>query len=414
MATPLATITAFASSGGSTPPWPREPLKTSDFRAALTGLRPKADYCISAPSGARPVSAPALVERVQSTVGYRPVDDRDITDIAVIIVTYNSAGWIRACLRSVFARLGGLVADVIVVDAESRDRTVDIVTTEFPAVRLIRCRNRGFGYANNRALMTCDARYVLFLNPDTEILDGTISGLVDGLDRRPGVGLIGVRQVNGAGELDPTIRRFPNALRGFGDAMSAERLSRRPPWLGERETDLSVYDGEVECDWTSGSFMLARREALESSGFFDERFFMYSEETDLCKRIKAAGWDVRHLPSMTIRHYGADVTVEPTLESLQFHSRIAYARKHFSRVHRGLYFAVLVLALSLRSAYPGRGKVARRRREASRAALRTVLGRLPVPYGPPSRYSVASEERPPRPQGGGDRTPDVERPAARA
>jgi N-acetylglucosaminyl-diphospho-decaprenol L-rhamnosyltransferase len=342
------------------------------------------------------------------------VNDRDITDIAVIIVTYNSAGWIRACLHSVFARLGGLVADVVVVDAESRDRTVDIVAAEFPAVRLIRCRNRGFGYANNRALMTCDARYVLFLNPDTEILDGTLSGLVDDLDHRPGVGLIGVRQVNGEGDLDPTIRRFPNALRALGDALSAERLPRRPRWLGERETDLAVYDGEVECDWTSGSFMLARREALESSGFFDERFFMYSEETDLCKRIKEAGWEVRHLPSMTIRHYGADVTVEPTLESLQFHSRIDYARKYFSRVHRGLYFAVLVLALSLRSAYPGRGEVARRRREASRAALKTVLGRSPVPYGPPSRYSVASEERPPRPQGSGDRTPDVERPAARA
>jgi len=342
------------------------------------------------------------------------VDDRDITDIAVIIVTYNSAGWIRACLRSVFARLGGLVADVVVVDAESQDRTVDIVTTEFPAVRLIRCRNRGFGYANNRALMTCDARYVLFLNPDTEILKGTMSGLVDALDRRPGVGLIGVRQVNGGGDLDPTIRRFPNALRGLGDAVSAERLPRRPKWLGERETDLSVYDCEVECDWTSGSFMLARREALESSGFFDERFFMYSEETDLCKRIKEAGWEVRHLPSMTIRHYGADATIEPSLESLQFHSRMAYARKHFSRPHRALYFAVVALALSLRSVYPGRGEVARRRREASRAALKTILGRSPVPYGSPSKYSVASDDRPPRRHADGEPARDIDQPAARA
>jgi GT2 family glycosyltransferase len=342
------------------------------------------------------------------------VDDRDITDIAVIIVTYNSAGWIRACLHSVFARLGGLVADVVVVDAESRDRTVEIVASEFPAVRVIRCRNRGFGYANNRALMTCDARYVLFLNPDTEILRGTIAGLVDGLDRRPGVGLIGVRQVNGAGDLDPTIRRFPNALRALGDNFSAERLPGRPRWLGERETDLALYDCEVECDWTSGSFMLARREALESSGFFDERFFMYSEETDLCKRIKAAGWEVRHLPSMTIRHYGADVTVEPSLESLQFHSRIVYARKYFSRTHRALHFAVLALALALRSVYPGRGEVAGRRREASRAALRTILGRSPVPHGPPSKYSVASEERPPRSSTGDDSASDIERPAARA
>jgi N-acetylglucosaminyl-diphospho-decaprenol L-rhamnosyltransferase len=350
---------------------------------------------------------------VDNDFGFDLVGDNDITDMAVIIVSYNSAGWIRACLRSVFGRLGRLGADVVVVDAESRDQTVDIVAAEFPAVRLIRSRNRGFGYANNRALMTCDARYVLFLNPDTEILDGSLSGLINALDRRPSVGLIGVRQVNGDGDLDPTIRYFPNALRALGDNFSAERLPGRPRWLGEREINPALYDTEVECDWTSGSFMLARREALESSGFFDERFFMYSEETDLCKRIKAAGWEVRHLPSMTIRHYGADVTVDPSLESLQFHSRIAYARKHFSRIHRALYFAVVALALALRSVYAGRGELARRRREASRAAVKTILGRSPVPHGPPSEYSVASEERPDQPPTSGDPAPDIDRPAAR-
>ncbi len=331
----------------------------------------------------------------------------DDIDIAIIIVTYNSAGWIEACLNSLFSNLGGLVADVVVVDAGSLDRTVDIVAAGFPGVRLIRCRNRGFGYANNRALMTCDARYVLFLNPDTEILKGSIGDLIDGLDRRPGVGLVGVRQVNAEGDLDPTIRRFPNALRAFGDNFSAERLPKRPRWLGEREVDLALYDCEVECDWTSGSFMLARREALESSGFFDERFFMYSEETDLCWRIKSAGWEVRHLPSMTIRHYGADVPVKPSLESLKFHSRISYARKHFSRTHRALHFAVLTAALSLRSVYAGRGEVGRRRRTASRMALRTILGRSPAPYGVPSEYAVSAAGRPSRPRARGDLGPEA-------
>jgi hypothetical protein len=342
------------------------------------------------------------------------MDDIQIADIAVIIVTYNSAGWIRACLHSVYAHLGRLVGDVVVVDAESRDQTADIVASEFPGVRLIHCRNRGFGYANNTALMTCNARYVLFLNPDTEILDGKINDLVDGLDRRPRVGLVGVRQVSAAGDVDLTIRRFPNALRALGDNFGAERLPGRPRWLGERETDLGLYDCELECDWTSGSFMLARREALESSGFFDERFFMYSEETDLCRRIKTAGWAVRHLPSMTVRHYGADAPLKRSLESLQFHSRIAYARKHFSRTHRALYFAVVALGLSLRSVHPGRGEVARRRREAGRAALKTILGRSPVPHGPPSTYSVAPDERSRRRSPAGDPAPDIDRPAARA
>ena len=106
-----------------------------------------------------------------------------LEDVAVIVVTFNSAGCIAPCLRSIYAHLGSLRADVVVVDPGSRDGTVDIVT-DFDNVRLIRCTNGGFAYANNRGLMTCDARYVLFMNPDTEILDGTLSDLVARMDER--------------------------------------------------------------------------------------------------------------------------------------------------------------------------------------------------------------------------------------
>jgi GT2 family glycosyltransferase len=240
--------------------------------------------------------------------------------------------------------------------------------------------------------MTCDARYVLFLNPDTEILRGRLSDLVARLDRRPGVGLVGVRQVNGEGHLDMTIRRFPNALRAFGDAMSAEHLPGRPRWLGERELDHSAYDCELECDWTSGSFMLARREAIESAGFMDERFFMYSEETDFCRRISKAGWGIRHFPWMTIRHYGAQLGIQPSTECLSAHSRMVYARKHFSRPHRALYFGTDLVRQSHRFLRAGRGESGRRRRAAHLAALRTLLGLLPPPHAPWSPYSVHPRE----------------------
>jgi N-acetylglucosaminyl-diphospho-decaprenol L-rhamnosyltransferase len=316
-----------------------------------------------------------------------------LDDIAIIVVSHNSARWIRPCLRSVFAHIGGLRADVVVVDADSRDQTTDIVA-EFPDARVLQCPNRGFAYANNRGLMTCDARYVLFLNPDTEILEGNLGDLVRGMDARSNVGLVGVRQVDAQGRIDMTIRHFPNALRALGDAVSAEQLPGRPRWLGERELDRGVYDREVECDWMTGSFMLARREAIESAGFLDERFFMYSEETDLCRRITSAGWDVRHVPWMTILHYGGEVGVDPSLESLSAYNRIAYARKHFSPVHRALYFGAVLLRHWLRAAFAGRGQLGKRRRVAHRAALSTLLGRSPVPHGPPSRVSVRPKERP--------------------
>jgi GT2 family glycosyltransferase len=160
-------------------------------------------------------------------------------------------------------------------------------------------------------LATTNARYVLFLNPDTVVLRGSLSALVRRMDARPDVGLAGVRQIDRAGHLALTIRRFPNAVRALGDALAAEALPRRPRWLGERELDHAVYDREVGCDWTTGSFMLARREAIESAGTVDERFFLYSEETDFCRRIRRAGWAVRHLPWMTIRHYGATAADDP-------------------------------------------------------------------------------------------------------
>jgi N-acetylglucosaminyl-diphospho-decaprenol L-rhamnosyltransferase len=316
-----------------------------------------------------------------------------LDDIAVIVVSHNSARWIRSCLRSVSAHIGALSADVVVVDAESRDGTPDLVA-DFPDVRVLRCRNRGFAYANNRGLMTCNARYVLFLNPDTEILQGSLSDLVQAMDARPQVGLTGVRQVDAEGRLDMTIRRFPSALRAFGDAFSAEHLPGRPRWLGERELDRGAYEREVDCDWTSGSFMLARREAIESAGFLDERFFMYSEETDLCRRIRSAGWEVRHLPWMTILHYGTEVGVDPRIESLTAYNRIVYARKHLSPVHHALYYGAVLVGHSLRAALVGRGEVGRRRRTAHRAAMNTLLGRSPVPHGPPSRFSVLPRERP--------------------
>ncbi len=303
-------------------------------------------------------------------------------DLAIITVSTNEANWIRPCLRTVFEHLGDIRADVVVVDNDSSDGTPDVVADEFPDARVVWSANHGFSHANNRALMTTNARYVLFLNPDTEIVSGTFEELVRAMDERPTVGLIGVKQLDGKGKLDTTIRHFPNALRAVGEAFSAERMANRPRWLGERELDLDVYEREVACDWTSGSFMLVRREAIESAGFLDERFFMYSDETDFCRRIKTAGWEIRHLPDMTIVHHEGKAGIKPHIESLNAYNRLVYARKHFSPGHRAAYSAAVYLRHGMRSVLAGSGELGKRRREANRAVLRTLLGRAPVPYEP--------------------------------
>ena len=280
-------------------------------------------------------------------------------DVCVIIVSHNGKCWLDAALGSLYASAGGLDLDVVVVD-NGADGSAAYAEERFPRARTIVCANRGFGAANNVALATADARYVLFLNPDTEFLAGNLEGLVAALDRRPRIGLAGVRQVGGGGELAPSIRRFPSTLNMLAEALAIERIPLLRRFFGERVLAPSAYERETPCDWTSGSFMLARREALADSGGFDECFFLFSEETDLCWRLKDAGWDIAHLPLVTIRHFESERSATPRMEAQAAYARLQFARKHFARV------APYRLAMALRYAL-------RARREAGRAALETVL-----------------------------------------
>ena len=257
----------------------------------------------------------------------------------------------------------------------------------------MRCVNHGFAHGNNRALMTTDARYALFLNPDTEIRKGTFEALVRHLDGQPDVGLAGVIQLTPEGEVFPTIRYFPNALRALGQALGAERLPFRATLLRERELSLERYDRIVDCDWTSGSFMLARREALESAGFLDERFFIYSEEPDLCLRIKRAGWRVCHLPEMTIVHYAGKGGIRPKMLAQDAYARMQHARKHFSLIHRGSYAAALGLGYAARALTPVRDPHRAGRRDAARAALRVLVGIEGPPFGEPPGQALRPHGR---------------------
>jgi GT2 family glycosyltransferase len=331
--------------------------------------------------------------------------DSSMHDLAIIIVSTNEAHWLRPCLRSVFGHVGDIEIDVVVADNESTDGTRELVTGEFAAARVIACENRGFSHANNRGWLACDARYALFLNPDTEILEGAFEELIGWMDAHPTIGLAGVKQVTSDGTVFPTIRRFPNALRMLGEAFGSESLPFRAPWLGERELDLARYEQEIECDWTSGSFMLARREALESAGVLDERSFIYGEEPDLCLRMRKAGWKTMHLPLMTILHHAQKAGVNPKMDAQNAFARLLYARKHFGRAHRLAFAASLMLAYALRAAMPGRTPQRRQRRAAALRSLRTMSGLTPPPFGDPPPTALAivpTEQREPLQLGEGD------------
>jgi GT2 family glycosyltransferase len=298
-------------------------------------------------------------------------------DVCAIVVSHNGKRWLDAALGSLRTHAGEIDLDVVVVDNGS-DGSAEHVERHFPGVRTLHCENRGFGHANNRGLEIADARYVLFVNPDTEVLEGTLAELVAELDRQPQVALAGARQLRRDGSLAPSIRRFPSATNMLAEALGVERVRGARRVLGERELDPREYERQRPCDWTSGSFMLARTAALEDVGHFDERFFLYSEETDLCWRLKQRGWEVVHMPQMTICHYEDDRRGSAELEAQAAYSRMQLARKHFPdaaadyRWALGLRYAIRVACA------PGRRRSAKR--EAAGAAFKTVLRGRP-PFG---------------------------------
>jgi GT2 family glycosyltransferase len=317
-----------------------------------------------------------------------------VDDLAVIIISTNEAHWVAPCLRTLFEHAGDISLDVVVADNESTDGTRELVEREFPEARVVTCPNHGFAHGNNSGYLTCDARYTLFLNPDTEVLEGTFEQLVRFMDERTDLGVVGVKQVTADGRLYPTMRRFPNALRAFGEAFGSERMPFKASWLGKRELDLALYEGEVECDWTIGSFLFVRREAIESAGLMDERFFIYGDEVDFCRRISEAGWKIVHVPAMTILHHAdkgsAARKTNPRMVAQNAFAQIQYGRKHFSPLHRTAFTGAVALYYLLRATFrAGEAEHSRKRRAASRKALRVVSGLDEPPFGQPPAQALA-------------------------
>ena len=299
-------------------------------------------------------------------------------DLAIITTSLNEAHWLRACLPTVLSSIDGLDVDIVIADIESEDDT-GALPDEFVGVRTVRCGNRGFAHANNAALATCDARYVLFLNPDTEILEGCFADTLRKLDDRPDIGMLGVPQVTSDGQIYPTIRHVATPLRAWGEAFGSERLRIARRLFAQRELDLRTYEDERLCDWTIGSFMLVRRAALTSAGPMDERFFLYCEEEDFCLRIRNAGWNILHAPWMRIVHHVGKAGVDERRERQRAFAKRQYAEKNLDGLPRVSFLAAVCVKYAIRAV----GSRSRSKRHAARRALRALVRREPPFLQPP-------------------------------
>jgi N-acetylglucosaminyl-diphospho-decaprenol L-rhamnosyltransferase len=253
-------------------------------------------------------------------------------DLSIVTVGHNTRDLLLACLASVESKR--YVIEILLVDSGSTDGTAQAVSREFPAVRVLAtAENLGFTRGSNRGLRIARGRYLLLLNPDTVLEPGALDAMVDYLEAHPDVGLVGPQLRFADGRVQPSRYGFPGRLTAFVDGTVLER------WLGDSRLlrDFHARDRDddslQDVDWLRGACMTLRREAAATAGLFDEGFFMYSEEVDLCRRVRAAGWRIAYLPSaVVVHHEGKSSEQNPAARDIHFHdSRVRYYRKHFGR-----------------------------------------------------------------------------------
>jgi GT2 family glycosyltransferase len=302
-------------------------------------------------------------------------------DLTFVIVTHNRGDLAVATIRSARSVLGALTTQWLIVDSGSSDGTPELVEQAFPDITVERHPNIGFAAANNKAIENARGRYLLFLNPDVEVAHGSFEPLVARLDQRPSIGIASVTQLDDDGHLQFTIRRDPSVLRTLAEALGLPRIPGFRA-CGERDLRADRYRGELPVDWLVGALLLVRAEALRAVGPFDERFFLYSEETDWCYRFRQAGWTVTHEPLMAVTHHTSG-TYSPDLLAQLSYAKTLFASKHYGHVRAAGIRAGLVLRHLLRNlagAMPRADGSADVRLEAERRALVVVLGLRPPPF----------------------------------
>jgi len=258
-----------------------------------------------------------------------------MVDLSVVVVSWNVRDLLRRCLCSISnVQHRASSTEVIIVDNASTDGSVAMVRTEFPDVRLIvNSGNPGFAAANNQGIAVAQGRYVLLLNPDTEVVGDALATMVAFADDHPDVGVVGPQLLNPDGSVQSSRRRFPTLATAFFESTWLQPYA--PRRLLERYCVLDRPDGAVlDVDWVKGAALMARRKAIEQVGRMDERFFMYSEELDWCRRFREAGWRVVYLPAAQIVHYEGKSS-EQVLPARHIHfqtSKVRYFRKYYGRV----------------------------------------------------------------------------------
>lgn len=254
--------------------------------------------------------------------------------VSIIVLSYNTKELLRQCLTSIFAHVRGVEFEVIVVDNASRDGSGEMVRQQFKQVCLIvNSKNLGFSRGNNIGVDHAKGKYLLFLNSDTEVTDSTIAAMIDLLERDKRIGIAG-------GFLDSLDKA--RQQRCFGKFYNLP-LVVLMVFGGDRFVRLKHTDIAEEVDWVSGGFMLIRHDLFKKLGGFDEHFFMYVEDMDLCWRAKKMGYKTYFYPPARVLHKGQGSSSREFAVVHIYRGLLYFYQKHRSY---GAYLTLKVLLIA--------------------------------------------------------------------
>lgn len=268
-------------------------------------------------------------------------------DISIIIVNWNTKEYLRQCLQSIRDNVHDVSYETIVVDNGSEDGSPEMLEEHFPWVTLIETgANLGFAKANNIGMKAAGGRYYCLSNSDIVVKPGSIELLVEFMDSNEDVGIAGPRILNSDDSFKPSCRRAPSEISQFARAVWLDTVF---PKLGSHMT-ASEHQHMRDVDVIVGCFWIARREAVDEIGMLDERFFIYSEDNDWCRRFNSSGWRVVYNPETTIIHIGG---VSSSNDPITFYiammkSNIQYWQKHYGSFRTKLLVLSMLVHHALR------------------------------------------------------------------
>ena len=274
--------------------------------------------------------------------------------LSICIVSWNTRDLLKKCLASIYKHPPSCDFEIFVADNNSSDGTPDMVARYFPQVFLIKNKeNLGFAGANNQIIEKAKGKYILLLNPDTEVFEGSIDILIDLLDKNPGAGVVAPKLLNSDGSLQRSCMGFPTLGAMTMRQLFLETLLPFNPYTKKYLMTGFKHDRLAEVDQPMGACLLVRKEIIDKLGAFDPQYYMFFDEVDLCFRIKKAGWKIFFDPASRVMHHGGTAVRKWSpfkLSRVWTASRNYYFRKHYGHtVLWCLYLAdmtrVIIIAL---------------------------------------------------------------------